>query len=37
MLAFNIVKVFINELVVREVFNYAVNKKSLIDNALYGI
>lgn len=36
MLALNSAKAPTNELAVREALNYAVNKKSLIDNALYG-
>lgn len=36
MLALNTAKAPTNELAVREALNYAVNKKSLIDNALYG-
>lgn len=36
MLALNSAKAPTNELLVREALNYAVNKKSLIDNALYG-
>ncbi|MDU1457684.1 MAG: nickel ABC transporter substrate-binding protein, partial [Klebsiella sp.] len=36
MLALNSAKAPTNELSVREALNYAVNKKSLIDNALYG-
>ena len=36
MLALNSAKAPTNELAVREALNFAVNKKSLIDNALYG-
>ncbi|MEN1263187.1 ABC transporter substrate-binding protein, partial [Pseudomonas aeruginosa] len=36
MLALNTAKAPTNELAVREALNYAVNEKSLIDNALYG-
>ncbi|HFZ8994653.1 TPA: nickel ABC transporter substrate-binding protein [Citrobacter freundii] len=36
MLALNSAKAPTNELAVREALNYAVNKKSLIDNVLYG-
>lgn len=36
MLALNSARAPTNELAVREALNYAVNKKSLIDNALYG-
>ncbi len=36
MLALNSAKAPTNELLVREALNYSVNKKSLIDNALYG-
>lgn len=36
MLALNSAKAPTNELAVREALNYAVNKKPLIDNALYG-
>ncbi|ADO48871.1 nickel ABC transporter substrate-binding protein [[Enterobacter] lignolyticus] len=36
MLALNSAKAPTDELAVREALNYAVNKKSLIDNALYG-
>ena len=36
MLALNSAKAPTNELAVREALNHAVNKKSLIDNALYG-
>lgn len=36
MLALNSAKTPTNELAVREALNHAVNKKSLIDNALYG-
>ncbi len=36
MLALNSAKAPTHELAVREALNYAVNKKSLIDNALYG-
>lgn len=36
MLALNSAKAPTNELAVREALNYAVNKKSLVDNVLYG-